>query len=67
VLAVFTDAVVVMDRDRRVALFNPAAEELTGLPQRRALGERCEQVFAETPLISEMVQRVQAQARRIAR
>ena len=60
-LAVFTDAVVVMDRDRRVVLFNPAAEELTGLPQRRALGERCEQVFAETPLISEMVQRVQAQ------
>jgi two-component system, NtrC family, nitrogen regulation sensor histidine kinase GlnL len=61
VLAAFNDAIVVMDRERRIVLFNPAAEELTGQPQRRVLGEPCEQVFAETPLITKMVARVQAQ------
>jgi two-component system nitrogen regulation sensor histidine kinase GlnL len=59
VLAAFNDAVVVMDRERHVVLFNPAAEELTGQPRRRVLGEPCEHVFAETPRITEMVQRVQ--------
>lgn len=58
VLAAFTDAVVVLDRDQRVVLFNPAAEELVGLPQRRALGESCARVFADTPLIGEVVDRV---------
>ncbi len=61
VLAAFNDAVVVMDRARRIVLFNPAAEELTGQPQRRVLGEPCERVFAETPLITDMVSRVQSQ------
>lgn len=61
VFVAFNDAVVVVDRERRVALFNPAAEELTGQPQRRVLGEACERVFAETPLIADMVERVQAQ------
>jgi two-component system, NtrC family, nitrogen regulation sensor histidine kinase GlnL len=61
VLAAFNDAVAVMDRERRIVLFNPAAEELTGQPRRRVLGEACEQVFAETPLITEMVKRVQRQ------
>ena len=58
VLAAFNDAVVVLDRNQRVVLFNPAAEELVGLPQRRALGEVCAGLFAETPLIGEMVERV---------
>jgi len=57
VLAAFNDAVVVMDAARRVVLFNPAAEELTGLAQGRVLGERCEDVFSDTPLIGEMVGR----------
>jgi two-component system nitrogen regulation sensor histidine kinase GlnL len=60
VFVAFNDAVVVLDRERRVALFNPAAEELTGQAQRRVLGEACEHIFAETPLIAEMVTRVQA-------
>ena len=59
VLAAFNDAVLVMDRDTNVVLFNPAAEELTGLPQRRVLGQPCRTVFAETPQIAAMVARVQ--------
>lgn len=61
VLAAFTDAVIVTDRQRRIVLFNPAAEELTGWPQRRAAGEDCQRVFADTPQITEIIDRVQAQ------
>jgi len=61
VLAAFNDGVVVTDRSGRIVLFNNAAEELTGQPRGRVLGERCAQVFAETPLIAEMVARVQSQ------
>src|SRR5215468_4305612 len=61
VLTAFYDAVAVTDRAGRIVLFNPAAEELTGQPQRRVLGEPCQRVFADTPLIGEMVARVQAQ------
>jgi len=57
VLAAFNDAVVVMDAERRIVLFNPAAEELTGMAQGRVIGERGELVFADTPLIAEMVNR----------
>jgi two-component system nitrogen regulation sensor histidine kinase GlnL len=58
VLANFTDAVVVLDNDRRVVLFNQAAEVLTGKPQAKALGQACSRVFPQTPLISEIVSRV---------
>ena len=61
VLTAFYDAVAVTDRAGHIVLFNPAAEELTGQPQRRVLGEPCQRVFADTPLIGEMVARVQAQ------
>jgi two-component system nitrogen regulation sensor histidine kinase GlnL len=58
VLASFTDPVVVFDRADRIVLFNHAAQELTGIPQTRALGERCSGIFRHTPLIAEMVSRV---------
>lgn len=58
VLANFTDAVVVLDNDLRVVLFNQAAEELTGRPQARALGQPCSRVFPQTPLVSKIVARV---------
>ena len=29
----FTDAVLILDRDRKVVFVNPAAEELTGQPE----------------------------------
>ncbi len=61
VFVAFNDAVVVVDRAGRIVLFNPAAEELTGQPQRRVLGEPCERVFADTPLIAEMIAHVHAQ------
>lgn len=67
VLAAFNDAVVVTDGALRIVLFNPAAEELTGLPQRRALGATCEEVFRETPLIGEMSRRVLAHGQSEAR
>jgi PAS domain S-box-containing protein len=61
VLVAFNDAVIVMDRERHIVLFNQAAEELIGQPQGRVLGEVCERVFAETPLIADMVTRVETQ------
>src|SRR5215470_14814009 len=67
VLSAFHDAVAVTDRSGRIVLFNPAAEELTGQPQRRVLGEPCQRVFADTPLIGEMVARVQTQGQSEAR
>ena len=59
VLTNFTDPVLVMDRESRIVFFNPAAEELTGLPRGRVLGESCERVFASAPPLSAMVSRVQ--------
>ena len=58
VLAAFNDAVVVFDRDQRVVLFNPAAEELVGVPAKRALSATCAELFPDTPLIREVVDRV---------
>ncbi len=59
VLASFTDAVIVTDEATHVVLFNQAAEEITGLPQARVLGQPCAQVFTHMPLIGQMVGRVQ--------
>ncbi len=61
VLAAFTDAVIAMDAETRVVLFNQAAEELVGSPRARVIGQACAHVFELTPLIGEMVARVQAQ------
>lgn len=58
VLAAFNDAVIVLDDAQRVVLFNPAAEEMVRLPQVRALGMSCDDLFCDTPLIREMVERV---------
>lgn len=58
VLASFTDAVIVTDEAARIVLFNQAAEEITGCPKARALGQPCAAVFTHTPLIGQMVERV---------
>jgi len=59
VLTHFNDAVVVMDEATRIVLFNQAAEELIGVPQRRVLGRPCADIFQQTPLIATMVKRVE--------
>ena len=58
VLANFSDAVVVMDSDSRIVLFNQAAEELTATPQARVIGRTCAQVFSQSPAIGQLVERV---------
>jgi two-component system nitrogen regulation sensor histidine kinase GlnL len=59
VLASFADAVVVTDEISRIVFFNHAAEALRGIPQARALGRTCAEVFHRTPLIGGIVERVQ--------
>ena len=39
ILANVADGIVAVDRDGRVVLWNPAAERVTGVPQREALGQ----------------------------
>jgi len=58
VLAGFSDAVIVTDADTVITLFNQAAEELTGLPQRRAVGQRAAEVFARVPVLVQVVAHV---------
>ena len=38
--------VVAVDRDGRITLFNPAAQNQTGLSERQCLGRRCDEIFA---------------------
>ena len=57
VLASLRDAVVLTDEDDRVAMLNPAAEELTGLAEAQALHRPCADVFVGTPTIAAMVRR----------
>jgi two-component system, NtrC family, nitrogen regulation sensor histidine kinase GlnL len=58
VLASFTDAVVVLDHDSRVVLFNQAAEELMGTAKARMLREPSTRIFARTPVLLDMIVRV---------
>jgi PAS domain S-box-containing protein len=39
------EAVFTVDRDWQIAFFNSAAEKLTGVPRRKAIGRRCCEVF----------------------
>lgn len=62
-----SDAVLLVDTDGRIALLNPAAEQLIGRAQKHILGQPCAEVFGSTPSVTEMVARTaatgQAQAR----
>ncbi len=40
-----SDGVFVVDRDRRICLFNPAAERITGVGAEDALGRTCHSIF----------------------
>jgi two-component system, OmpR family, phosphate regulon sensor histidine kinase PhoR len=45
ILANIADGIVAVDRDRRVVLWNAAAEEITGVPQEEAIGRTTMQVL----------------------
>ena len=42
-----SDGVFVVDRDRRVCLFNPAAEKITGVSAGDAVGRTCHETFTD--------------------
>jgi len=56
VLASLGDAVILVDAEDRITMFNQAAEELTGLPEAQVLRRSCGEVFPGTPLIATMVE-----------
>ncbi|BEH10994.1 MULTISPECIES: nitrogen fixation sensor histidine kinase GnfL [Geobacter] len=49
------DGVIVIDLDGRIALMNPAAEEITGISRRQAVGHRFALVFHREEVLREMV------------
>jgi len=48
ILESISDGVFTVDGDWRITSFNRAAEEITGIPRREALGKRCSEVFRST-------------------
>lgn len=60
VLRHFKDAVIVLDEESRLVLFNQAAEELTRTARTKVLGKPCSEVFRTSPFIADMVQRSRA-------
>ena len=55
----FTDAVLILDRDRKIVFVNPAAEELTGQPESRVLGENYQEVLPQLAPLGAMIDRVE--------
>jgi PAS domain S-box-containing protein len=45
ILESIADGVFTIDRDWRITSFNRAAEKITGVPRRRAIGQKCFDVF----------------------
>ena len=45
ILESLSDGVFTVDREWRVTSFNRAAERITGVPRKEALGRRCAEVF----------------------
>ncbi|HNV03798.1 MAG TPA: sigma 54-interacting transcriptional regulator [Vicinamibacterales bacterium] len=45
ILESISDGVFTVDRDWRITSFNRAAEQITGVSRREAIGQRCEDVF----------------------
>ncbi|WP_298432960.1 PAS domain-containing protein, partial [Geobacter sp.] len=54
------DGVIVIDTAGRVALMNPAAEEITGISRRQAQGNPFSALFKETEILREMVEKTAA-------
>lgn len=45
ILSSIADGVFTVDENRHITSFNPAAERITGVPEARALGKKCYEVF----------------------
>ena len=45
ILESISDGVFTVDHDWRITSFNRAAEEITGIPRKEAIGKRCSEVF----------------------
>jgi len=45
ILRSIADGVFTVDRERIITSFNPAAERITGIPESRAIGEQCYNIF----------------------
>lgn len=54
------DGVIVMDSGGKVALMNPAAEEIMGVSRRQAVGSPFSMLFRGEELLTEMVQKTSA-------
>ncbi len=48
VIALSADGIIALDRDRRISVFNPAIERLTGLSSTQVLGKTCSSVLRVT-------------------
>ncbi|MDD2337219.1 MAG: ATP-binding protein [Geobacteraceae bacterium] len=49
------DGVIVLDRELRITFLNPAAEEITGISRRQAVGSRFDEFFWGEDVLLEMV------------
>jgi PAS domain S-box-containing protein len=45
ILESISDGVFTVDREWRITSFNRAAEKITGVPRKEAIGQRCSDVF----------------------
>jgi two-component system, NtrC family, nitrogen regulation sensor histidine kinase GlnL len=62
VLACLADAVILTDENDGITMFNPAAEQLTGLAEAQVLQRPCAAVFAATPVVADVVRRTRTLA-----
>ncbi|HTP24723.1 MAG TPA: sigma 54-interacting transcriptional regulator [Anaeromyxobacteraceae bacterium] len=53
ILESISDGVFTVERDWRVSSFNRAAEQITGIPRKHAIGRRCSEVFRASMCESE--------------
>jgi two-component system nitrogen regulation sensor histidine kinase GlnL len=56
-LASLEEGIIAIDKEKRLTFFNPAAEQLTGLPRAQVLHRPYAEAFAATPWVSEIVHR----------
>lgn len=65
ILENLSEAIIAVDCSSRVLLFNPAAEALTGLSRRQAVGSPLQQIFAASPGILHLVTAVLTSGRSV--